>query len=71
VSAVAVIGAGVTDWALAGVRVREAPDAASVHRAWSSLGDDVSVVLLTDAAAAVLRAELERTDWPLVVVIPS
>ncbi|MET8763378.1 V-type ATP synthase subunit F [Lentzea sp. NPDC004782] len=69
--AVAVIGAGVADWALAGVRVREATEPASVHQAWNSLGDDVSVVLLTDAAAAVLNAELAVTDWPLVVVIPS
>ncbi|USX53931.1 hypothetical protein [Lentzea sp. HUAS12] len=69
--AVAVIGAGVGDWALAGVRVREATDAAAVHLAWSGLGDDVSVVLLTGAAAEVLSAQLAGTDWPLVVVIPS
>jgi hypothetical protein len=68
---VAVIGAGVADWALAGVRVREAADAASVRLAWHGLGDDVSVVLLTDDAAAVLSAELAHTGGPLVAVIPS
>jgi hypothetical protein len=68
---VAVIGAGVADWALAGVRVCEAADPASVRVAWSSLGDDVSVVLLTDAAAAVLSAEVAGTGPRLVAVIPS
>jgi vacuolar-type H+-ATPase subunit F/Vma7 len=71
VGAVAVIGAGVSDWALAGVRVSEAADAASVRRAWNSLGDDVSVVLLTGTAAAALSAELAVDDRPLVAVIPS
>jgi vacuolar-type H+-ATPase subunit F/Vma7 len=71
VGAVAVIGAGVADWALAGVRVSEATDAASVRLAWNGLGDDVSVVLLTGTAAAALSAELEGNDRPLVAVIPS
>lgn len=65
------IGAGVADWALAGVRVREAPDPVSVRVAWDSLGDDVSVVLLTEAAAAVLDTELAEAGTRLVAVIPS
>ncbi|MFJ8962686.1 hypothetical protein ACIRG5_25170 [Lentzea sp. NPDC102401] len=69
--AVAVIGAGVSDWALAGVRVAEATDAASVRRAWNDLGEDVSVVLLTGTAAAALSTELAGNDRPLVAVIPS
>ncbi|WP_439657895.1 hypothetical protein ACSHWB_36675 [Lentzea sp. HUAS TT2] len=69
--AVAVIGAGVADWALAGVRVSEAADPAAVRVAWDSLGDDVSVVLLTDAAAAVLGTELAEAGTRLVAVIPS
>ncbi|GAB2862087.1 V-type proton ATPase subunit F family protein [Lentzea nigeriaca] len=68
--AVAVIGTGVDGWALAGARVHEVGDDASVRMAWSSLEDDVSVVLLTEEAARVLRAELVATSWPLVVVMP-
>lgn len=69
--AVAVIGAGVADWALAGVRVREAADPASVRAAWDALDDDVSVVLLTADAAAVFGAELAEPGRRLVAVIPS
>lgn len=65
------IGAGVADWALAGVRVCEAADPAAVRLAWSGLSDDVSVVLLTNAAAAVLGAEIAETGPRLVAVIPS
>jgi vacuolar-type H+-ATPase subunit F/Vma7 len=70
--AVAVIGARtrVQGWALAGARVCAADDPASVVRAWDQLGDDVSVVLLTEAAADALAAELVELSWPLVVVIP-
>ncbi len=69
--AVAVIGAGVSAWALAGVRVSEATDAQSVRLAWNNLGHDVSVVLLTGTAAEALSAELAGNDCPLVAVIPS
>ncbi len=65
------IGAGVAGWALAGVRVREAADPASVRVAWNGLDGDVSVVLLTGDAAAVLRAELAEPSTRLVAVIPS
>lgn len=70
--AVAVIGAQseVQGWALAGVRVCAADDAPSVVRAWDGLGDDVSIVLLTEAAAEALAAEPAEPSWPLVVVIP-
>jgi vacuolar-type H+-ATPase subunit F/Vma7 len=69
---VAVIGdrVWVQGWALAGAQVWEAGDATSVRRAWHLLGEDVSVVLLTQAAADCLATELSELTWPLVVVIP-
>lgn len=68
---VAVIGERtlVRGWALAGAVVAGADDAEEVRRAWRSLGEDVAVVVLTPAAAAVLAAERDR-DRPLTVVMP-
>lgn len=66
---VAVLGeaALVEPYALAGARVLPAGTPAQVRAAWRDLADDVLVVLLTPAAAAVLD---EAVDGPMTAVLP-
>ena len=67
---VAVIGeqAQVRGYALAGAIVLAADGADAVHRAWASLDDQMTLVILTKNAAAHLAEEL-AADWPLTAVI--
>lgn len=60
----------VQGFALAGVVVLVAADPEAVRTAWSSLDDDVAVVVLTPAAAAALGDEPASRRWPLTVVMP-
>ncbi|GIH96318.1 hypothetical protein ACFFMN_39160 [Planobispora siamensis] len=66
---VAVIGEpGRMEWLrLAGALVLPAGDAEAVRSAWAGLGDDVSVVILSSAAAAVLGP----VSGPVTVVLPE
>jgi len=70
-SSVVVIGEEIVvqGYALAGVRVLPADDAASVRATYDGLDDGVGVVLLTPAAASQLPDAL-TADWPLTVVLP-
>jgi vacuolar-type H+-ATPase subunit F/Vma7 len=73
VASVAVVGEQlrVRGFILAGAVVLAADDAAAVRSAWASLGDDVTVVILTPRAAAALEAELATGGpMPLTVVLP-
>ena len=69
---VAVIGerALVRGWALAGASVLGVDSAEEARQAWSVLGADVAVVVLSSLAAWYLAGELAGCRWPLVVVIP-
>ncbi len=71
VGSVVVLGetARVSAFALAGATVRKADDPEDVRRAWQMLPEDVAVVVLTERAAAVLRAE-STPDRLLCVVMP-
>ncbi|MBF4764514.1 hypothetical protein ISU07_15380 [Nocardioides islandensis] len=68
---VAVIGerSRVQGFGLAGAEVRPAAGPAEVRAAWSGLGADVAVVVLTPAAAAVLAGT--PTGDRLTVVMPA
>ena len=70
---IAVIGEGtaVSGYALAGVLVLPAEGDDAVHGAWSSLPDDVQVVILTSAAARTLGGARMAKMLPLTVVMPS
>ena len=70
---VAVIGeeTAVSGYALAGVLVLPAEGDDAVHGAWSSLPDDVQVVILTSAAARTLGGARMAKMLPLTVVMPS
>lgn len=70
---VAVIGeeTEVSGYALAGVLVLPAEGDDAVHGAWSSLPDDVDVVILTAAAARTLGGARTAKMLPLTVVVPS
>lgn len=70
-ASVAAIGerALVAGFALAGALAREAETADEVRAAWNALPEDVAVVLLTPAAAAVLAAE-RAAGWPMTAVMP-
>ncbi len=73
-SHVAVIGEAVRvrGYALAGAVVHECADAAAVRAAWDGLGDDVAVVILSRAAAAVLDpAGRPAAARPLTAVLPA
>ncbi len=59
----------VRGYALAGVHVSVAEDAAAVRRAWADLPPDTAVVILTAAAAAVLDPPPTGSE-PLTVVLP-
>ncbi|MGW5342963.1 hypothetical protein [Streptomyces sp. HUAS TT3] len=60
----------VSGLALAGVDVFEAECAEDVREAWWSLPDDVSLVILTPAAAGALGTELPDPRF-LTAVMPS
>lgn len=70
---VAVIGeeAAVSGYALAGALVLPAEGDDAVHRAWSSLPDDVAVVIVTSAAARTLGGARTAKLLPFTVVMPS
>lgn len=57
-------------FALGGATVIHADDPGSVRRAWTSLPDDVAVVILTHRAAAALDGQTIRDDGVLSVVMP-
>jgi vacuolar-type H+-ATPase subunit F/Vma7 len=72
-SRVAVIGepVRVRGYALAGAEVHECVDGSAVRSAWAALTDDVAVVILSPAAAAVLDlAARAPSARPLTVVLP-
>lgn len=59
-------------FALAGVAVLAAEDAAAARAAWARLDGDVAVVILTPAAArAVADLVEESSDGPFPVVLPE
>lgn len=62
--------AAVAAFALGGATVVVADDDDSVRRAWASVGEDVSVVILTRRADAALGAARARDDV-LTVVMPE
>ncbi len=70
---VAVIGeqTAVSGYALAGVLVLPAEGDDAVHGAWSSLPDDVQVVILTARAARALGDAGTAELLPFTVVMPS
>ncbi len=57
-------------FALVGARVVPAHTAEEVRAAWARLGDDVSLLVLTRAAAAALGDDLARRDDLLSAVLP-
>ncbi|HSD79550.1 MAG TPA: hypothetical protein VLB47_02775 [Solirubrobacteraceae bacterium] len=61
----------VAGYALAGVDVRAAEDAAAARAAWDALGDDVACVILTPAAHAALAGELDRRPFVVWAVMPG
>jgi vacuolar-type H+-ATPase subunit F/Vma7 len=72
---VVVIGeqARVAGFALAGAEVRRADDADAMRAAWPAGESDVTVVILTPAAAAATDPDLDLPPTParpLVVVLP-
>jgi vacuolar-type H+-ATPase subunit F/Vma7 len=71
-SAIAVIGPGdrARGFALAGVTVLAAADAAEARAAWEALPPDTAVVILTAATHAALRAQLEARPSVLAAVLP-
>lgn len=68
---VAILGepAVVRGWGLAGLLIVGAEDAAEALAGWAALPADVSLVILTAAAAEALDRRLERTDR-MVAVLP-
>ncbi len=69
-----VVALGETDelegFALAGVRVVAIGTGADALSAWEALDEDVGLVILSSAAAAVLRTELGGRPEILTVVMP-
>jgi vacuolar-type H+-ATPase subunit F/Vma7 len=57
-------------YVLAGVRLEEAEEPEAAQQAWTGLGDDVGLVLLTPAAAAAVPDRAARPDL-LCVVLPG
>jgi vacuolar-type H+-ATPase subunit F/Vma7 len=72
-SQVAVIGeeGRIQTFALAGVATHPAETAEEVRLAWRSLGNDVTVVILTPQAAHGLADQLEQRPEVLTVVMPT
>jgi vacuolar-type H+-ATPase subunit F/Vma7 len=73
VGRVAVIGeeAAVSGYALAGALVMPAEGDDAVQHAWSSLPDDIAVVIVTSAAARILGGARTANLLPFTVVMPS
>lgn len=74
-SCIAVLGewTRIKGYALAGARTISAEDADAVRTAWSSISEDVAVVIATPRAAAALESEDAGTRTgrrPLLVVMP-
>ncbi len=71
--AVVAIGAPalLAGYALAGVRLIAAGTPEEVRAAWQGIGDDVALVVLTDAAATAVGGELHRGRGPLTAVMSS
>jgi vacuolar-type H+-ATPase subunit F/Vma7 len=69
-----VVGIGATHemegFALAGVPVIPAATDAEVAAAWTGLGEDVGLVILSPAAARQLRHELDSRRDVLALVMP-
>ena len=72
-SRAAAIGDGrrLAGYALAGVEVHDAVEAADVEAALASLGEDVALLVLTPEAHAVLVTSLERSEQLVWAVLPS
>ncbi len=72
-SSIAAIGehGTVEAFVLGGVAVTTADDAEAVHVAWSRLGADVAVLILSARAAAVLATEREQRPDLLWAVLPA
>lgn len=60
----------VAGFGLAGVRVHVAADARAARRAWTGLGTDVAVVILTPEAARAVGEERLAAAGALAVVMP-
>ena len=60
----------VAGYALAGVKVHEAEDAAAVVSAWDGLDDDVACLLLTEPAQAALGTRLGERPRLVWTVLP-
>ncbi|MFI0789880.1 hypothetical protein ACH4Q6_30280 [Streptomyces lydicus] len=63
-------GTKTSGFALAGVLVRPADDPDGVRAAWGELPGDVTLVILTQAAAAALGPAALDAPHPLTVVMP-
>jgi vacuolar-type H+-ATPase subunit F/Vma7 len=57
-------------FALAGVTVVVATTEAEVTRAWSDLGAEVGLVIMSEAAAGILRGQLDDRPDVLIAVMP-
>lgn len=62
--------ARVEGFALGGATVITAEDRDAVLRAWTTLGDDVAVIVLTTKASAALDGAAVEHDGVLTVVMP-
>jgi hypothetical protein len=73
VGTVAVVGEEVlvAGYGLAGALVLPAANPPEVHRRWTQLDADISVVILTPASAAALAVERVAAGAPLTVVLPA
>jgi vacuolar-type H+-ATPase subunit F/Vma7 len=73
VGRVAVLGGQpqVQGFALAGALVLVADSVEAAQAAWAGLPSDVTVVVLTPAAAAAVGAAALRPEPPFVVVMPT
>jgi len=56
--------------AMVGVTVIAADDASTVSTAWTALGSDVGLVILTPRAARALKPALRTAGGPLWTVMP-
>ncbi|MFF3734510.1 V-type ATP synthase subunit F [Streptomyces sp. NPDC002476] len=63
--------ARVAGLSLAGVGVLVAEDPEAVRRAWQSVSDEVTLVIVTPAAAEVLSQTQLQGTRPLVAVMPE
>jgi vacuolar-type H+-ATPase subunit F/Vma7 len=72
-SRIVAIGDGrrLAGYALAGVGVHDAVGAERVEAAWTSLGEDVGLLVLTPEAYAVIREPLERSEELVWAVLPA